>query len=53
MAVKLAPDEKRYDIGNFPSYFETFVEFALADPAYGAEFRKVLERLLAAVPSGA
>jgi UTP--glucose-1-phosphate uridylyltransferase len=53
MAVKLASDEKRYDIGNFPSYFETFVEFALADPAYGGEFRKVLERLLAAVPSGA
>ncbi len=47
LAVKLLPEEKRYDIGNFPSYFESFVEFALADPAYGAEFRCVLERLLA------
>ena len=47
MAVKLAPGEKRYDIGNFPSYFETFVEFALADPLYGTDFRAVLERLLA------
>jgi UTP--glucose-1-phosphate uridylyltransferase len=47
MAVKLAPEEKRYDIGNFPSYFESFVEFALADPVYGAEFRRVLERLMA------
>jgi UTP--glucose-1-phosphate uridylyltransferase len=47
MAVKLSPEEKRYDIGNFPSYFESFVEFALADPVYGAEFRRVLERLLA------
>jgi UTP--glucose-1-phosphate uridylyltransferase len=47
MAVKLTPEEKRYDIGNFPSYFESFVEFALADPTYGAEFRRVLERLLA------
>jgi len=46
MAVRLQPDEKRYDIGNFPSYFETFVEFALADPLYGAGFRKTLERLL-------
>jgi len=46
MAVKLAPEEKRYDIGNFPSYFESFVEFALADPVYGEEFRRVLERLL-------
>ncbi len=47
MAVKLSPAEKRYDIGNFPSYFESFVEFALADPVYGEEFRRTLERLLA------
>ena len=47
MAVKLTPQEKRYDIGNFPSYFESFVEFALADPLYGPDFRRVLERLLA------
>jgi UTP--glucose-1-phosphate uridylyltransferase len=47
MAVKLTPAEKRYDIGNFPSYFESFVEFALADPVYGEEFRRVVERLLA------
>lgn len=46
MAVKLQPEEKRYDIGNFPSYFETFVEFALADPVYGADFREALKRLL-------
>ena len=47
IAVKLTASEKRYDIGNFPSYFESFVEFALADPTYGKEFRRVLERLLA------
>ena len=47
MAVKLSPAEKRYDIGNFPSYFESFVEFALADPVYGADFRRTLEKLLA------
>ncbi|MEJ7605312.1 MAG: UTP--glucose-1-phosphate uridylyltransferase [Bryobacteraceae bacterium] len=47
LAVQLPPEEKRYDIGNFPSYFETFVEFALADPIYGADFRKTVERLLA------
>jgi UTP--glucose-1-phosphate uridylyltransferase len=50
LAVKLGPSEKRYDIGNFPSYFETFVEFALADPVYGPEFRRTLERLLSAQP---
>ncbi len=46
LAVKLDRHEKRYDIGNFPSYFETFVEFALADPTHGPEFRRTLERLL-------
>ena len=46
MGVRLGPSERRYDIGNFPSYFESFVEFALADPQHGAEFRKVLEHLL-------
>ncbi len=46
IGVKLLAEEKRYDIGNFPSYFESFVEFALADPVYGEEFRRVLERLL-------
>ena len=51
MAVRLAPGEKRYDIGNFPSYFESFVEFALADPTYGAEFRQCLERLLEKTPA--
>ena len=47
IAVRLPVEEKRYDIGNFPSYFESFVEFALADPVYGADFRRALERLLA------
>ena len=46
LAVKLPAGEKRYDIGNFPSYFETFVEFALADPAYGPGLRVKLEELL-------
>ncbi len=45
-ALKLQPNERRHDIGNFPSYFETFVEFALADPDYGADFREALKRML-------
>lgn len=44
LALKLTANERRYDIGNFPSYFETFVEFALADPLYGQEFREWLKR---------
>src|SRR5712692_5084981 len=29
--VRLRPGERRYDIGNFESYFEAFVSFALAE----------------------
>ena len=47
LALKLPPGERRYDIGNFASYFETFIEFALADPVCGKEVRKAMERLLA------
>jgi UTP--glucose-1-phosphate uridylyltransferase len=46
LALKLPPEEKRYDIGNFPSYFETFVEFALADPEYGPALRQRLREML-------
>lgn len=46
LALKLPPHERRYDIGNFSSYFETFVEFALADPLHGEELRKKLAALL-------
>lgn len=51
LALKLPPGEKRYDIGNFASYFETFVEFALADPDYGPGLRVAVERLLARKPA--
>ena len=44
--VRLRPGECRYDIGNFESYFQAFVEFALADPRVGAGLRAHLERLL-------
>ncbi len=44
VGVKLAPEERRYDIGNFPSYFETFIEFALADPDFGPGLRQRLKR---------
>ena len=47
LGVKLRPDEKRYDIGNMPSYFETFLEFALADPDHGDRVRAYLKRVLA------
>ena len=44
--VRLRPGERRYDIGNFQSYFEAFVEFALADPRFGAPLKKRLLEIL-------
>ena len=42
LGVRFRNDEKRYDIGNVRSYFETFIDFALADPEHGARVRKYL-----------
>jgi UTP--glucose-1-phosphate uridylyltransferase len=39
----LAPDQRRYDIGNFESYFRTFIDFALADERYGYLVRKYIK----------
>jgi UTP--glucose-1-phosphate uridylyltransferase len=39
-------EERRYDIGNFDSYFRAFVEFALADEKYGAGLRDYVEQLI-------
>jgi len=38
--------ERRYDIGNFDSYFRAFVEFALADDRHGAALREYVEQLI-------
>jgi UTP--glucose-1-phosphate uridylyltransferase len=43
--VRLRNGERRYDIGNFESYFRAFVEFALADEKYGAALRDYLVTL--------
>lgn len=44
--VKLAPGEKRYDIGNIGSYFSAFMKFALADPNWGDGLREELRRMI-------
>ncbi len=41
--VRLSQGEQRYDIGNFESYFQAFIDFALADSELGAGLRKWLE----------
>ena len=39
----LAPDQQRYDVGNFESYFRAFIDFSLADERYGYIVRKYLK----------
>jgi UTP--glucose-1-phosphate uridylyltransferase len=39
----LPPDQRRYDVGNFESYFRTFIDFALADERYGYLVRKYIK----------
>ena len=42
--VELAPEEVRYDIGNFETYFKAFIDFALSDEKYGYLVRQHLLR---------
>jgi UTP--glucose-1-phosphate uridylyltransferase len=42
-AWRLRSGERRYDIGNFESYFRAFVDFALADERFGYTLRKYLK----------
>lgn len=46
IGIKLRPEEKRYDIGNFESYFKTFCEYALTDPEVGPTLKAFLKQLL-------
>ena len=46
LGLSLPPGETRYDIGNFQSYFEAFIEFALSDPQLGAKMRDFTKNLL-------
>ena len=47
LGIRLRANERRFDIGNFESYFRAFTEFALADPQYGPALRKHMKELLA------
>ncbi|RME84928.1 MAG: UTP--glucose-1-phosphate uridylyltransferase [Caldilineae bacterium] len=44
-ALMLSPEQKRYDVGNFESYFQTFIDFALADERYGYLVRKYIKSI--------
>jgi UTP--glucose-1-phosphate uridylyltransferase len=47
LAVPLAEGERRYDIGNFESYFRAFVDFAMNDEKYGYTLRQYLAKKMA------
>lgn len=44
--VRLRSGERRFDIGNFDSYFRAFFEFALSDPRYGESLQAHVRGLL-------
>ncbi len=44
-AWPLTPEQRRYDVGNFESYFQTFIDFALADERYGYMVRKYIKKI--------
>ncbi len=46
LGMTLGRGERRFDIGNFDSYFRTFAEFALRDPRYGAGLQQFVRELL-------
>ncbi|MFH1268100.1 MAG: UTP--glucose-1-phosphate uridylyltransferase [Planctomycetota bacterium] len=52
LGVCLPSHEQRFDIGNFESYFQAFLEFALADPQYGPALRSYLSDLAAKPAEG-
>jgi len=45
--VRLHENERRYDIGNFETYFRAFIEFSLADEKLGPSLRSYLTEYLA------
>ncbi len=49
IGLRMRAGERRHDIGNFQSYFRSFLHFALRDPEHGDELRRALRTALCAV----
>jgi UTP--glucose-1-phosphate uridylyltransferase len=47
LGIRLGAGQRRFDIGNFESYFQAFVEFALDDPQVGSSLQSFLREYLA------
>jgi UTP--glucose-1-phosphate uridylyltransferase len=50
VGLRLGPAERRFDIGNFGSYFRAFVDFALTDPKYGPALREHVRGMIEGQP---
>jgi UTP--glucose-1-phosphate uridylyltransferase len=46
LGLRLGPSEHRYDVGNFASYYQAFIESALSDPQCGGEVRRFVKELI-------
>jgi len=44
IGLRMRAGEQRHDIGNFESYFRSFLHFALRDPEHGEALRQALRR---------
>ncbi len=44
--LRLGPEEKRFDVGGFESYFKAFLTFALEDEEVGDVFRQYAMELI-------
>jgi len=44
--VRATPEEHRFDIGNYASYFAAFLEFAVSDPDHGEEIRQKIREFI-------
>lgn len=44
--VRVTPQEHRFDIGNYESYFLAFLQFALADPDHGETIREKIKQMV-------
>ncbi len=53
LGLRLHPHERRFDIGNFESYFRAFFEFALADARFGPSLQQFVRTLLPTCKSSA
>ncbi len=47
VGIRLPKGTQRYDIGNFPSYFQAFIDFAAADAECGEMVREHMRKVLA------